>query len=241
MSAARFVVTERPLSLDGLTADVRASHDGPIGAVASFLGLVRAENLGPRGHVPGLRGVRAAGRASRSRASPTRSASVWPGATIGVHHRVGRVDIGEASIAIVAVSAASRGCVCGVPVRHRAGEADRADLEARALRGRRRLDRRRHGRRQTMRRRGWKRGDARARDGAAVCAAEGHRRRGGARSRRPRRGDAGRRVGAAGTRLPRMAPYRGSVSGALNAEYARMDASVRDGDEVAFLPPVSGG
>jgi molybdopterin synthase sulfur carrier subunit len=38
-----------------------------------------------------------------------------------------------------------------------------------------------------------------------------------------------------------MAPYRGSVSGAVNAEYARMDAPIHDGDEVAFLPPVSGG
>jgi molybdopterin converting factor subunit 1 len=43
------------------------------------------------------------------------------------------------------------------------------------------------------------------------------------------------------TEFPAMAPYRGSVSGALNAEYARMDAPVADGDEVAFLPPVSGG
>jgi molybdopterin converting factor subunit 1 len=41
--------------------------------------------------------------------------------------------------------------------------------------------------------------------------------------------------------FPEMAPYRGSVSGARNAEYARMDAAVSDGDEIAFLPPVSGG
>ena len=33
------------------------------------------------------------------------AAAEWPDATIGVHHRVGRVDIGEASIVIVAVSA----------------------------------------------------------------------------------------------------------------------------------------
>jgi molybdopterin converting factor small subunit len=31
------------------------------------------------------------------------------------------------------------------------------------------------------------------------------------------------------------------VSAAVNADFARMDAPVTDGDEVAFLPPVSGG
>jgi molybdopterin converting factor small subunit len=31
------------------------------------------------------------------------------------------------------------------------------------------------------------------------------------------------------------------VSAAVNADFARMDAAVSDGDEVAFLPPVSGG
>ena len=41
--------------------------------------------------------------------------------------------------------------------------------------------------------------------------------------------------------FPAMAPYRRSVSGAVNADYARLDAAVADGDEVAFLPPVSGG
>ncbi len=41
--------------------------------------------------------------------------------------------------------------------------------------------------------------------------------------------------------FPAMAPYRRSVSGARNAEYARMDAAVAEGDEIAFLPPVSGG
>ena len=35
--------------------------------------------------------------------------------------------------------------------------------------------------------------------------------------------------------------YEVSISTAVNAEYSRMDAPVADGDEVAFLPPVSGG
>jgi molybdopterin converting factor subunit 1 len=35
--------------------------------------------------------------------------------------------------------------------------------------------------------------------------------------------------------------YRSSVLFALNSEFARPDSPVRDGDEVAFFPPVSGG
>ena len=41
--------------------------------------------------------------------------------------------------------------------------------------------------------------------------------------------------------FPELAQYERSISSALNADYARMDTIVRDGDEVAFLPPVSGG
>jgi molybdopterin converting factor small subunit len=40
---------------------------------------------------------------------------------------------------------------------------------------------------------------------------------------------------------PAIAPYAESMSCAVNAEYARMTTALRDGDEVAFLPPVSGG
>lgn len=40
---------------------------------------------------------------------------------------------------------------------------------------------------------------------------------------------------------PAIAPYAESISCAVNAEYARMTTTLRDGDEVAFLPPVSGG
>ena len=41
--------------------------------------------------------------------------------------------------------------------------------------------------------------------------------------------------------FPELAPYERSISSARNADYARMDDPVGDGDEVAFLPPVSGG
>ena len=40
---------------------------------------------------------------------------------------------------------------------------------------------------------------------------------------------------------PPLQPYRESVRGAVNQAYAEWDATVADGDEVAFFPPVSGG
>ena len=38
-----------------------------------------------------------------------------------------------------------------------------------------------------------------------------------------------------------LQPFGNAISCALNADFARMSAPVKDGDEVAFLPPVSGG
>ena len=42
-------------------------------------------------------------------------------------------------------------------------------------------------------------------------------------------------------RHPSLGPISGSLQVAVNAEYAPRDASLRDGDEVALIPPVSGG
>ena len=41
--------------------------------------------------------------------------------------------------------------------------------------------------------------------------------------------------------FPGLQPYERSISSAINADYARLDTPLADGDEVAFLPPVSGG
>jgi molybdopterin converting factor subunit 1 len=40
---------------------------------------------------------------------------------------------------------------------------------------------------------------------------------------------------------PELAPYEKSISCAVNADYSRFTATVAEGDEIAFLPPVSGG
>ena len=42
-------------------------------------------------------------------------------------------------------------------------------------------------------------------------------------------------------RYPELSPMRNNLAFAVNQEYARMDAPVSPGDEVAVLPPVSGG
>ena len=41
--------------------------------------------------------------------------------------------------------------------------------------------------------------------------------------------------------FPDFDDYTKAVSCAVNEEYARMTTPLNDGDEVAFLPPVSGG
>jgi sulfur-carrier protein len=42
-------------------------------------------------------------------------------------------------------------------------------------------------------------------------------------------------------KFPKLEACRSSVLFALNSEFASHDSPVRDGDEIAFFPPVSGG
>lgn len=42
-------------------------------------------------------------------------------------------------------------------------------------------------------------------------------------------------------RYPALSPMRATIAFAVNGEYATAEASVAPGDEVAVLPPVSGG
>jgi molybdopterin synthase catalytic subunit len=90
-----------PLRLEALLSAVGG---GGHGAVVSFLGLVRNHNAGRRvryleyeAYQPLALKVfeRIAGEA-RER---------WPGVTLALHHRVGRLEIGDASVAIAAASA----------------------------------------------------------------------------------------------------------------------------------------
>lgn len=41
--------------------------------------------------------------------------------------------------------------------------------------------------------------------------------------------------------FPDLSPYKRLISCAVNEEYAKLSTPLQEGDEVAFLPPVSGG
>jgi molybdopterin synthase catalytic subunit len=92
-----------PLSIETLAAALARSTPGSDGAVVTFLGLVRNHNAG--------RSVRyleyEAYEPLALKAFERIAAEVherWPDARLALHHRVGRLEIGEASIAIASRS-----------------------------------------------------------------------------------------------------------------------------------------
>ena len=95
-------VTRDPLDLQALASDLATGTPGD-GAIATFTGLVRNHNQG--------RAVRfleyeayepLAVRALEQIISEALEA--WPAIRMGMQHRIGRLEIGEASIIIVATS-----------------------------------------------------------------------------------------------------------------------------------------
>jgi molybdopterin synthase catalytic subunit len=72
--------------------------------VATFLGLVRNHNLGRSVRYLDYEAYEPLARKSFERIAGE-VAGRWPGVRLGLHHRVGRLEIGEASVAIAAASA----------------------------------------------------------------------------------------------------------------------------------------
>jgi molybdopterin synthase catalytic subunit len=104
MERPRFAVTDAVLSLDTVTAAVLAAAGGPIGAVASFVGLVRGRNLDRDVLFLEYEAYEPLALKAFSRIEEEVH-QAWPSAIVGVHHRVGRLDVGDASIVIAAASA----------------------------------------------------------------------------------------------------------------------------------------
>jgi molybdopterin synthase catalytic subunit len=94
-------ITSDVLDLDGL---VRLVNARGVGAAVSFLGLVRDHNQGRRVlHLVYEAYEPLAERALARIIDEARGH--WPSAAIAIHHRIGKLDIGEASVAIAAASA----------------------------------------------------------------------------------------------------------------------------------------
>ena len=102
MSTPLVAVTKDPLSLDALTAAV-ADGAGAAGAVTSFAGLVRQDNLGRKVAHLDYEAYEPLAVRGLERIVDEVKAN-WPSARLGVHHRIGRLELGEASIVIVAAS-----------------------------------------------------------------------------------------------------------------------------------------
>ena len=105
--SARFAISETPLALERLVAalekEARDRGEG-CGALCSFLGVVRASHKGRR--VTRLEYEAYEPMAIRVFERIAQEAQqAWPDVILAIHHRVGRLSIGEASVLIVAASA----------------------------------------------------------------------------------------------------------------------------------------
>lgn len=91
-----------PAPLDG--TDVAATVAGPeCGAVVTFIGLVRRENAGRTVTYLDYEAFAPLAVKSFERIAGE-AAERWPSVTLAIHHRTGRLEIGEASVAIAAAS-----------------------------------------------------------------------------------------------------------------------------------------
>jgi MoaE-MoaD fusion protein len=103
VSGGAFRVTEQPLSLEAVVEEVA---DESAGAVASFVGTVRRESRGRT--VLHLEYEAYVEMAEDVMAQLARSLGqrydIW---AVAIHHRVGRVEVGESSV-VIAVSASHR-------------------------------------------------------------------------------------------------------------------------------------
>jgi len=100
MSDPRFRVTADPLDVSAVCAIV-ASAD--CGAVATFVGLVRNENGGRRVLWLDYEAYEPLAVKSFVRIDEE-AGERWPSIGLAIHHRVGRLDVGEASVVIAAAS-----------------------------------------------------------------------------------------------------------------------------------------
>jgi molybdopterin synthase catalytic subunit len=99
---ALVAVTSEPLDLQALTAEVARDAAGD-GAITSFAGLVRNHNQGRQVRFLEYEAYEPLAVRALTRIVDE-AGTAWPGTRVAVHHRIGRLEIGESSIIIVAAS-----------------------------------------------------------------------------------------------------------------------------------------
>jgi molybdopterin synthase catalytic subunit len=103
MPAARLALSVDPIDVVTVTTAVTECATGATGAITSFIGVVRDENLGRRVQFLEYEGYEPLALRAFLRIEQEIHAH-WAAVTLGLHHRLGRLEIGEASIAIVVAS-----------------------------------------------------------------------------------------------------------------------------------------
>ena len=96
-------MSAEPLDIEALVALVGAPGDG---AVVTFAGLVRDHNQGRRVRFLEYEAYEPLAVRALQRIIDE-AQTLWPAARLAAHHRIGRLEIGEASI-VIAVAAAHR-------------------------------------------------------------------------------------------------------------------------------------
>ena len=97
-------IGSQPLVLQHLAAAVETGADaGRDGAVVTFLGLVRNHNLGRSVRYLEYEAYEPLALKSFERIA-SEIQERWPSARLALHHRIGRLEVGEASVAIAARS-----------------------------------------------------------------------------------------------------------------------------------------
>ena len=103
----RFAVGADPVSLETLSLDVEREaqkHGEGCGALCSFVGVVRATHGGRRVRYLEYEAFDALAL-NVFRQIEREILTEWPGAVVAIHHRIGRLEIGEASVVIVVAAA----------------------------------------------------------------------------------------------------------------------------------------
>ena len=103
MTTPLFAIGPAPLSLEPLVSAVASESDGVDGAIATFLGLVRNHNQGRRVRYLEYEAYEPLALKAFERIDDEVRRR-WPGVRMALHHRTGRLEIGEASVAIVTAS-----------------------------------------------------------------------------------------------------------------------------------------